>query len=369
MFRILLNFIIETDAEIPVILKNVKRSRAHENTIYHCLYGFFYLGYQREELAKIYGKSKTTICTWINDFKDKNSVGRTTITKRVFKKFNLEKRSWLVELYKKRPILYQEEASQMFHEHFGLTISTSSVSVILFEAGLTYKVLEQRARQIRITEVLRFCEDMNSFKWILHNLVFLDEVSFDGKDAIRRRGFGEKGRRTIYQSEFSRGKRVSLLCFLGVDGIKNTYMSEGTFNRAKFLQCCRQFATDYDSEVRQYPGPYSVWIMDGAKIHTDPHLITYLRSLGIYIIFLPPYCPFYNPIEFIFGYLKRKMQQLNKNNLSKKDMFYRVSDALRYFEKMDCSAVFKKCGYFPNGTFNPASNFDLERDSTLTTDE
>lgn len=332
------------------------------NTIYHCLYGFFYLGYKREKLAKIYGKSRTTICSWINDFKDKKSVSRNTMTKRVFKKFNRDKRAWLVSLYKKQPILYQEEASQLFYDQFGVKISTSSVSVILWEAGLTHKVLEQRAKQIRIGEVLRFCKDINSVKWILHNLIFLDEVSFDGKDCVRRRGYGEKGKKTVFQSDFSRGKRISLLCFLGVDGIKNTYMTDGTFNRAKFLECCRKFAIDSDSEVRQYPGPYSVWIMDGARIHTDAHLVSYLRSLGIIVIFLPPYCPFYNPIEFIFGYMKDKMRKLSMNS-SKKDMFHRVSEALCYFNSMDCSAIFKKCGYFPNGTFDAAANFDLERDS------
>ncbi|OWZ04489.1 Serine/threonine-protein kinase [Phytophthora megakarya] len=49
--------------------------------------------------------------------------------------------------------------------------------------------------------------------------------------------------------------------------------------------------------VHQYPGRGSVWILDGAKIHCHPDIVYYLRSLGIISIFLPCYCPFYNPID------------------------------------------------------------------------
>jgi len=36
----------------------------------------------------------------------------------------------------------------------------------------------------------------------------------------------------------------------------------------------------------------------GAKIHCHPAIIRYLRSVGIIPIFLPPYTPFFNPIQF-----------------------------------------------------------------------
>ncbi len=33
-------------------------------------------------------------------------------------------------------------------------------------------------------------------------------------------------------------------------------------------------------------------ILDGAKIHLDPNIVHYLRSVGFYVLFLPAYCPF-----------------------------------------------------------------------------
>lgn len=166
-----------------------------------------------------------------------------------------------------------------------------------------------------------------------------------------------KGQKTIHRAAFSRDKRVSLLCFLGANGLLNAYMTDGTFNRQEFVKCCRKFALDIDSPVRQYPGRYSLWIMDGAVIHLDEHFFIYLRSIGIIPLVLPSYCPFYNPIEIIFGLVKRKMRKLNTNN-DKKDMVDRVSQALVSFKDKDCSQLFRKCGYLPNGKFDPSLNFN-----------
>jgi hypothetical protein len=90
----------------------------------------------------------------------------------------------------------------------------------------------------------------------------------------------------------------------------------GTFNRTNFFACCRDFATK-DGRVHQYPGPYSVWIMDGASTHCDPNIVNYLRSVGIKVIFLPAYCPFYNPIEIFFGWVKRRFQKMYPKNSGK----------------------------------------------------
>ncbi|KAG6974128.1 hypothetical protein JG688_00003228, partial [Phytophthora aleatoria] len=44
----------------------VTSQHAHPNTVFHCLYGFYCLGYSRKELARIYHKSIETIGNWIN---------------------------------------------------------------------------------------------------------------------------------------------------------------------------------------------------------------------------------------------------------------------------------------------------------------
>lgn len=194
-------------------------------------YSYYFLGIQKSDLAKIYCKSLTTITSWIVKFEKDGIVGRHKSDANLHKKFGLEKRCWLVDLYQKNPILYQEEAASLFYQKYHISISTTSISLILRQAGLSWKVLEKRAIQIQMADVVRFCKELTTFPWILENLVFIDEVSFDGRDMVRRKGYGVKGEKLVFRADFSRKARISLLCFLGVHGILNTYVTDGTFTR------------------------------------------------------------------------------------------------------------------------------------------
>lgn len=323
---------------------------ASEDTIYHCLYGFYFLGMKKSQLAKTYARDKKTISNWVEKFEKTGSVSRAKATSDMYRKFNAEKRAWVVNLFKERPILYQQECVRLFMKEFKEHISTSTISVILHEAGLTWKTLERRAIQLQIKDVIRFYNELASINWMLHSLVFLDEVSFDNADMIRRRGYAIKGQKLIFRGEFCRKPRVSLLCFLGINGIVDCFSTPGTFDRLKFADCCKKFALEHS---RLYPGQNSLWILDGAAIHCDANITIYLRSLGIIPIFLPAYAPFYNPIEIVFGLLKRELKKIYSENSKYGSDFY-VGKAIKSFFNKDMKKLFKKCGYTYNGHFDPA---------------
>ena len=48
-----------------------------------------------------------------------------------------------------------------------------------------------------------------------------------------------------------------------------TFVTDGTFNRSRFVSCCREFVLS--GNVQQYPGRRSIWILDGARIHCHPN--------------------------------------------------------------------------------------------------
>lgn len=192
---------------------------------------------------------------------------------------------------------------------------------------------------------------MSSIEWDLSSLIFLDEVSFDNKGIIRNKGYGMKGERLIHRGEFVRKPRISLLCFLGQSGMQSSYQTEGTFTRKIFFDCVRDFALSQN--VRTYPGRQSIFILDGARIHCDRNITTYLRSLGLVVIFLPAYCPFYNPIEIIFGLCKKFMKKIYKEN---DELLNVVASTMMKFGNFDSTKLFLKCGYNYNGTFDPTRN-------------
>jgi hypothetical protein len=69
-------------------------------------------------------------------------------------------------------------------KEFRMNISCNTILRIIHEAGYTRKVIERRAIQISILDIVRFYNDLQSlpFLWTYENLVFLDEVGFDNCD-------------------------------------------------------------------------------------------------------------------------------------------------------------------------------------------
>lgn len=195
------------------VMREVGR-QASENTKYHALYGYYFLGFSRAKLAHIYRKAKPTIANWINQYESEGSVARKSCARNIYKKFSHEKRKFLLKLYNDRPVLYLSEAKEIFQRNFYMCISVSSIHAILHEGSLTWKVLERRAIQIQLQDVLRFCDELSKIQWSWEQLVFLDEASFDRRDIIRKRGFGAKDERLLHRGEFGRSTRSSVLCFI-----------------------------------------------------------------------------------------------------------------------------------------------------------
>lgn len=332
------------------IREKVLNHHASSNTVYHCLYGYYYLGLKKSRLAKIYAKHPSTIANWINLYERNKFFTRKERTK-VYLRFGTDERAWIVNLYKKNPVLYLDEAKFKFMQHFQKSISTASISRILLSEGYTWKVLERRAVQLRQQEIYRFFTELSEVKWDIHNLLFLDEVSCDNRCMLRTKGYAPVGEKLVYRGEFVRRPRCSLLSFLGYNGILETYSTDGTFTRAKFFDCVRQFVSS--GKVKRHPGQYSLWIMDGARIHCHRSIVEYLRSMGIIVVFLPAYAPFYNPIELVFGYLKKYLKRTYVEN-SSTDLGITIAKGFKFFKNKDCTRIFRKCGYLPGGIFDPS---------------
>lgn len=331
------------------------KKHASEEVKHYALYGFYYLGMRKSQLAKIYHKDITTITNWIARYEEDGNVRRKS-TIRAPSKFDQEKVKWLLDLYVQNPIMYLDEAKQHFESHFGISISASYICQLLHDNNMSWKTIEVRAMQIRATEIERFFYELESISWDYTNLVFLDEVSMDNRGLLRRKGYGIVGEKLIYRGEYIRRPRLSFLCFLGQTGILDTYKTIGTFTRLKFFECCKEFALG--GSCQTYPGRCSVWILDGAKIHCHPSIIRYLRSIGILPIFLPPYTPFFNPIEVIFGIIKSHLKRTFAGNTT--DMELKVNEELTRMKNFSCTKIFKNCGYVLSGKFDPSIGYNQD---------
>ncbi|OWZ05700.1 hypothetical protein PHMEG_00022157 [Phytophthora megakarya] len=131
----------------------VTKQYAHPNTVMHCLYGFYNLGYSRKKLEK------TTIGNWIRVYE---ATGTFELAhKATDKKFTTTHRAWLYE------------AQDAFVKAHNITISKSTVRRIFHEFGLTWKFLERRTMHIKEQDVLRFVDELAHIDWSYHNLFYM----------------------------------------------------------------------------------------------------------------------------------------------------------------------------------------------------
>ena len=82
---------------------------------------------------------------------------------------------------------------------------------------------------------------------------------------------------------------------------------EGNVNGRKFLRILRD---DILPICHRYPGPNSVILLDNAKIHQKPLIDALCAAHGVLVLYLPPYSPDLQPIEFVFNMTVNRMQAM-----------------------------------------------------------
>ncbi|OWZ02697.1 hypothetical protein PHMEG_00025699 [Phytophthora megakarya] len=152
------------------------RQHAHLNTVYHCLFVYYKLGYTKQHLTQIFNKSERTLGNWIKTYEYTGDFQRAKAASK--RTFTADPRDWLINYYQDHPLAYFDEARDAFIKIHRIKISKTCVWRIVHESGLTWKVLERREMHIKERDVFRFVEELSHVDWRQKNIVFLDEVSF-----------------------------------------------------------------------------------------------------------------------------------------------------------------------------------------------
>ncbi|KAG9397350.1 DDE superfamily endonuclease [Carpediemonas membranifera] len=170
------------------------------------------------------------------------------------------------------------------------------------------------------------------------DLVFLDETSFDPHQA-RTKGWMAAGDSVSRASGKVVGKRVSVYALLGVNGIIDRAITEGTYNADDFFTVLRRF-------LERIRGQHKVMVLDNARSHKTGRAELYeplSKEYGVTFFFLPGYAPFLNPIETVFACVKR---EVIKNRGRNEDALPYITEAFdSVSELVNLPALFLKVGY------------------------
>ena len=78
-------------------------------------------------------------------------------------------------------------------------------------------------------------------------------------------------------------------------------------------------------------------VLDNARVHTAKIVEKMCDILSINLVFLPPYCPFLNPIEDVWKDIKREQYIADYETLDElidlfRDLFYELINDTSYYE-------------------------------------
>ncbi|MBW4640127.1 MAG: IS630 family transposase [Gloeocapsa sp. UFS-A4-WI-NPMV-4B04] len=148
---------------------------------------------------------------------------------------------------------------------------------------------------------LRFAHRLWSFTIDPRNLIFIDETGIH-LGMTRLYGRAPIGER-LYDSEApgARGKNISLIGGMSIDGLIATMSVVGSVNTDVFLFYIQKILIP-----QLWVG--AIIVMDNLPVHHATVVQKAIETVGAKVVFLPPYSPDLSPIELCWSKLKQLLR-------------------------------------------------------------
>ena len=134
----------------------------------------------------------------------------------------------------------------------------------------------------------------------VHQFVWVDETGSDRRDQAGKFGYSLKGEPPVCHRILHRGRRVSAIAALSVNGLVACKLYRESINGTTFLEFIQGLLIP---EMLPFDGEnsHSILVMENCSIHHVEPVKDALKDMGIHTLFLPPYSPDMNPM---FSYIK-----------------------------------------------------------------
>ena len=183
-----------------------------------------------------------------------------------------------------------------------------------------------------ITQRVEFIAKMTDLLVRKKEFIYVDEQGYDLHKARKQKGHALAGRPATVSLQ-PKGDRISVIAALSLSGgLFFHHFVHGLGAKKRGVD-----AKDFDyflGKLRMDPrvrGKVKVIIFDNAKIHHAELLADTISALHdqdhIEVLYLPPYSPFLNAIEFAFNVLKKKVQGMQFNGT--KELEGAIATAIR----------------------------------------
>jgi len=201
------------------------------------------------------------------------------------------------------PFCIAASIAEHLREQLGAAPSRSTVSRTLKKAGMTRKLPSLSTSAASGSEL---ADKRTAFCSAIRGLDCRDAVSIDESSFYFRMrptlGYSARGQRLNVSKPLRvRRQRFTLVLAVSVNGIVGWEVFEGSCTSQVFARFIEQ--TDFGSS--------RVALIDNVSFHHTALVRQGFASKRIEVLYLPPYTPQWQPIEYVFSRLKRAYRQVD----------------------------------------------------------
>lgn len=168
-------------------------------------------------------------------------------------------------------------------------------------------------------------------------LVFLDECGSNIAltPLYARAPKGERARGRVPRN---RGKNMTLIASLSLEGIGASMILEGGVNAPVF-------ETYVEQVLAPSLQPGQIVVMDNLSVHKVARVLQLIEERGCHLLFLPAYSPDFSPIEETFSKIKAFLRWTGAR--TREALQEAIAQALLTVTQEDAHGWFRHCGYPP----------------------
>lgn len=259
----------------------------------------------QRELARIFNVSKSFIQKLLKQYRETGIVGAKERTEQTPRKLADEELEILTEIVEEKNDRTLQEIADQLKRRIGKVVSISTIYRMLKSLGVTRKKKALNATEAGTQKVKeereKFWEEIKNI-WA-KDMIFLDESGVN-LAMVRLYGRSKKGERARGERPQKRGKNVSIISAISLDGVIAESVLLGGTDAITFEAFISQKVLPNLSAGKSV-------LMDNCSIHKGEAIRQMIESVGAELIYLPTYSPEYNPIEQMWSKIKSILQGLS----------------------------------------------------------
>lgn len=279
------------------------------------------------KIANLFHVSKSSVHNWIRNKSfikvDKNkSKSRIKIDKI---------KQYIEKLVTNNPFITIDTIKKQIKNDLNIDISNSSIYKYLKILNFSHKRVSKKLYGKSIDDLIKqqkkFMSQVNKIH--ISDIICYDESYFLSNQYFEH-GWSKCGSR-IHCYEKSNPIKYSLMMAIGSKGIIKSEIHKTNIGTDLFFN----FLFDL---LKNHKNKYI--LMDNVSFHKSKKIIKLINDSGNHMLFIPPYSPQFNGIEYVFSMIKNKYRSIKNDN---SNAIKNITDIINNFQDHNFSHIYKHC--------------------------